>query len=264
MKEPKIIVFAKQIPDPEAPFSNVTVDVEKKEVIVDAPDVISPYDENALEAAIRIKEEMGGKITVLSMGRKVSDTVLRKTLAAGADALILLEDPAFDRLQSQSVAYVLSRAIKKIGEVDLILTGRQAGDWDSGQVGLILGELLGIPSISLARSVKVQDGSVRVEKTVPVGYEVVEAGLPAVVTVSNEVGELRYVARTKMLGLLRRPMVIPKWGVKELALEVDMLKPVQLLELSPPADMRRECVFIEGATPDDMAVKLASVFKELG
>jgi electron transfer flavoprotein beta subunit len=264
MKEPKIIVCAKQIPDPEAPFSNVTVDVEKKEVIVDAPDVISPYDENALEAAIRIKEELGGKITVLSMGRKVSDTVLRKTIAAGADTLILLEDPIFARLQSRSVAYVLSCAIKKIGEYDLILTGRQAGDWDSGQVGLILGELLGIPSINLARSVKVQDGSVVVEKSVPVGYEVVEAGLPAVVSVSNEVGELRYVARTKMLGLLRRPMVIPKWGVKELGLEGERLKVVDLIDLSPPADMGRKCVFLEGSSPEDTAGKLASVFKELG
>ena len=263
MTEPRIIVCAKQIPDPEVPFSNVSVDVDKKEVIVDAPDVISPYDENALEAAIRIKEEMGGKITVLSMGRKVSDTVLRKTIAAGADALILLEDPAFESLESRSVAYVLSRAIKKVGEYDLILTGRQAGDWDSGQVGLILAELLGIPSVSLARSIKIKEGSVLVEKTVPVGYEVVEAGLPALVTVSNEVGELRYVARSKMLGLLRRPMVIPKWGAKDLAPDGEMLTKLQLLELSPPPDMRRECVFLEGASPDEKAGKLASIFKEL-
>jgi electron transfer flavoprotein beta subunit len=264
MTEPRIIVCAKQIPDPEVPFSNVSVDVEKKEVIVDAPDVISPYDENALEAAIKIKEEMGGKITVLSMGRKVSDTVLRKTIAAGADALILIEDPAFERLESRSVAYVLSRAIKKVGEYDLILTGRQAGDWDSGQVGLILAELLGIPSISLARSIKIKEGSVLVEKTVPVGYEVVEAGLPALVTVSNEVGELRYVARSKMLGLLRRPMVIPKWGAKDLVPDGEMLTKLQLLELSPPPDMRRECVFIEGSSLEEMAGKLLSVFKELG
>jgi electron transfer flavoprotein beta subunit len=263
MKEPRIIVCAKQIPDPEAPFSNVTVHVEKKEVIVDAPDVISPYDENALEAAIRIKEELGGKITVLSMGRKVSDTVLRKTIAAGADALILLEDPAFERLESHSVARVLSRAIKKIGEYDLILTGRQAGDWDSGQVGLILAEILGIPSISLARSIKIKDGSVLVEKTIPVGYEVVEAGLPALVTVSNEVGELRYVARSKMLGLLRRPMPIPKWGLKDIFTNGETLKRVQLVELSPPPDMRRECVFIEGSSPEEKAHKLAAVFREL-
>ncbi len=263
MKEPKIIVCAKQIPDPEAPFSNVSVNVEKKQVMVDAPDVISPYDENALEAAIKIKEELGGKITVLSMGRKVSDTVLRKTVAAGADSLILLEDPAFERLESRSVAYVLSRAIKKIGEYDLILTGRQAGDWDSGQVGLLLAEVLGIPCISLARSIKIKDGSVVVEKLVPVGYEVVEAGLPALVTVSNEVGELRYVARTKMMALLRRPMTIPKWGTKQLDLSAESLHPIQLTELCPPPDMRRECVFIEGASPGEKAGKLATIFKEL-
>ena len=263
MKEPQIIVCAKQIPDPEAPFSNVSVNVEKKEVVVDAPDVISPYDENALEAALRIKEDLGGKITVLSMGRKVSDTVLRKTIAAGADALILLEDPLFEGLESNSVAYVLSCAIKKIGAYDLILTGRQAGDWDSGQVGLILSEMLDIPCISLAQSVKINDGRVVVEKTVPVGYEVVDAGLPALVTVSNEVGELRYVARSKMLGLLRRPMAIPKWGLKDLGNNATRLKKMQLMELSPPADMRRECFLIEGSSPEEQADKLASVLKEL-
>jgi electron transfer flavoprotein beta subunit len=263
MKEPNIIVCAKQIPDPEAPFSNVTVDVEKKEVIVDAPNVISPYDENALEAAIRIKEELGGKITVLSLGRKVADTVLRKTLAAGADSLILLEDPAFERLTSSSTAYVLAQAIKKIGAYDLVLTGRQAGDWDSGQVGLILAEMLGIPSISLARSVKITDGRVHVEKTVPVGYEVVEAGLPALVTVSNEVGELRYVSRTKMMALLKRPLPIPKWGVQELSADSAKLAPMQLLELAPPPDMGRACVTIEGATIQEKAERLAAVFMEI-
>jgi electron transfer flavoprotein beta subunit len=263
MKDVKIIVCAKQIPDPEVPFSNVSVNSEKKEVLVDAPDVISPYDENALEVAIKIKEELGGKITVLSMGRKVSDTVLRKSIAAGADALILLEDPAFERLQSRSIAHVLASAIKKIGGYDLILTGRQAGDWDSGQVGLILAEMLGIPSVSLARSIKVKDGCVEVEKLVPVGYEVVEAGLPALVTVSNEVGELRYVARGKMLMLLKRPMPIPKWGTTELGIRAEALRPVNLAELSPPPDMKRECVLIEGASPEEKAGKLAAVFKEL-
>jgi electron transfer flavoprotein beta subunit len=263
MKDVKIIVCAKQIPDPEAPFSNVSVNAEKKEGVVDAPDVISPYDENALEAAIKIKEQVGGKITVLSMGRKVSDTVLRKTVAAGADQLILLEDPAFERLESRSIAYVLSAAIKKIGEYDLILTGRQAGDWDSGQVGLILAETLGIPAVSLARSIKIKDSSVEVEKIVPVGYEVVEAKLPALVTVSNEVGELRYVARTKMMALLKRPMTIPKWNTKHLGLAAEALKPVQLAELCPPPDMKRDCVFIEGASPDEKADKLAAVFKGL-
>ncbi len=262
MKEPQIIVCAKQIPDPEAPFSDVTVNVEKKQVSVDAPDVISPYDENALEAAIRIKEELGGKITVLSMGRKVSDTVLRKTIAAGADSLVLLEDPLFEGLDSFSTAHVLSCAIKKIGDWDLVLTGRQAGDWDSGQVGLILGEMLDVACISLARSIKIEDGKLLVEKTVPVGYEVVESALPALVTVSNEVGELRYVARSKMLGLLRRPMTIPKWNSKDLGCDVERLRKLQLTELAPPADMGRECTLIEGSA-EEQAERLAAVLAEL-
>ncbi len=262
MKEPQIIVCAKQIPDPEAPFSDVRVDVEKMQVSVDAPDVISPYDENALEAAIRIKEELGGTITVLSMGRKVSDTVLRKTIAAGADSLVLLEDPLFEGLNSSSTAHVLACAIKKIGAWDLVLTGRQAGDWDSGQVGLILGEMLDVPCVSLARSVKIDDGKLLVEKSVPVGYEVVEAPLPALVTVSNEVGELRYVARSKMLGLLRRPMSIPKWNSKDLGCDVARLRKLQLMELVPPADMGRQCSLIEGSV-EEQACRLASVLAEL-
>ena len=96
------------------------------------------------------------------------------------------------------------------------------------------------------------------------GYEVVEAGLPALVTVSNEVGELRYVSRTRMMGLLKRPIPIPKWGTKDLVSDLGILKKVQLLELSPPPDMRRDCVIIEGASPGEKADKLAAVFKEIG
>jgi electron transfer flavoprotein beta subunit len=115
----------------------------------------------------------------------------------------------------------------------------------------------------LARSVKIKEGRVLVEKTIPVGYEVVEAGLPALVTVSNEVGELRYVARSKMLALLRRPMPIPKWNMRDLATDGETLKKLQLLELSAPPDMRRECIFIEGTSPEEKADKLAAVFKAL-
>ncbi|HIJ36548.1 MAG TPA: electron transfer flavoprotein subunit beta/FixA family protein, partial [Deltaproteobacteria bacterium] len=119
MTEIHIIVCAKQIPDPEAPLSDVSVDAKKMEVIVDAPQVISPFDENALEAAVRLKEELGGKITVLSLGKKVSDTVLRKALAADADELILLEDDHFEKLDSHSTATALAGAIRKIGDYDL-------------------------------------------------------------------------------------------------------------------------------------------------
>lgn len=261
MKELEIIVCAKQIPDPEAPLSDVRVDAEKKEVIVDAPQVISPFDENALEAALRIKEEVGAKITVLSMGKKVSDQVMRKSLAAGADKLIFLQDDAFENLDSYSTASVLADAIKKIGEYDLVLTGRQAGDWDSGQVGLILAELLGLPCVSLAREIKVKDGDVLVKKNIFGGYEEVKAKMPALVTVSNEVGELRYISRTKMLTMLKGASSIPTWKSGEFVSAGDKLQKMGIVALSSPPDMRRDCEILQGSTPVEKAEKLAAIFK---
>lgn len=262
MTDIKIIVCAKQIPDPEAPLSDVSVDAENMEVMVDAPLVISPFDENALEAAVRLKEEGGGKITVLSLGKKVSDTVLRKTIAAGADELILLQDDQFEKLDSYSTATALADAVRKIGDYDLVLTGRQAGDWDSGQVGLILGEMLALPSISLARGIQVEDGNVLVEKSVPEGYERVKAQMPALITVSNEVGELRYISRTKMLKMMRGARKIPTWNAGDIGASSDALRKMGIAALSSPPDMGRDCQFFEGS-PDDQAEKLAEVFMAL-
>jgi electron transfer flavoprotein beta subunit len=263
MKELGIIVCAKQIPDPEAPLSDVSVDAEKKEVIVDAPQVISPFDENALEAALRIKEDMGAKITVLSLGKRVSDTVLRKSLAAGADELILLQDDAFEKLDSQSVASALADAIRKIADYDLVLTGRQAGDWDSGQVGLILGEMLGLPCINLAREIKIEEESVLAKKNIPNGYEQVRTRMPALVTVSNEVGELRYISRTKMLKMLKSASSIPSWSSEDFVSAKEGLHKMDIIELSSPPDMSRNCEFLDGATPEEKADKLAAVFNAL-
>ena len=263
MKELSIIVCAKQIPDPEAPLADVTVDSEAMEVIVDAPRVISPFDENALEAALQLQEEVGGKVTVLSMGRKLSDTVLRKSLAAGADELILLQDDSFEKLDSHSTAAVLADAIRKIGDYDLILTGRQAGDWDFGQVGLILAEMLDLPCIGLAREIKVEEGNVLVKKNIPGGYEQVQTSMPALVTVSNEVGELRYISRTRMMKMLRSRVSIPSWSSEDFVSSPEGLVPMEIVELSSPPDMSRDCRFLDGATPDEKAGRLAEVFKSL-
>jgi len=262
MTEMKIIVCAKQIPDPEAPLSDVSVNSEKMEVIVDAPQVISPFDENALEAAVRIKEDVDAKIIVLSLGKKVSDTVLRKTLAAGADELILLEDDAFEKLDSHSTAAALAGAIRKIGEYDLVLTGRQAGDWDSGQVGLILGEMLALPCVNLARAIRVEDGSVVADKSLPDGYERVKAEMPALITVSNEVGELRYISRTKMLKMMKGSSSISSWKSGDIGVTPEALHKMGIAALSSPPDMGRDCQFIEGA-PNEQAGKLAEVFMAL-
>ena len=140
----RIIVCMKQVLDPEAPSSAFQIDPEAKRVIPPkgVPPVLNPFDENALEAALRIKDTQGAEITVISMGRNLAKPVVRKSLAVGVEQLILLEDDAFEELDSSSTAHVLALAIKKIGEYDLILCGREAADTDAGQVGSGIAEIL--------------------------------------------------------------------------------------------------------------------------
>jgi len=187
------IVCMKQVIDPEAPVSAFKIDAEAKRAIPPkgTPPVLNPFDENALEAALRIKGVDGGKITVVSMGRSLVKPVVKKSLAVGADELVLLEDEAFDSFDSHFTAFMLATAIKKIGEYDLIICGRQAADTDAGQVGAGIAELLGIPSITTTRKLEVADSKMRVERTVLDGYEVIEAPIPVLITVNSEIGELR-------------------------------------------------------------------------
>ncbi|MBW1824772.1 MAG: electron transfer flavoprotein subunit beta/FixA family protein, partial [Deltaproteobacteria bacterium] len=194
-----IIVCIKQVPDPEGPRDSFEINEALNQVQpIGIPPVLSLFDENALEAALRIKDTGGQdvKITVLSIGKRVSNAVMFKALAAGADELLRVEDPAFEsgKLDSFLTAKAISQAIKKIGNFDLILVGRQAADWNSGQTGIYVAGNLGIPCITLAQKVTVKSNSALVERLRTNGYEVVKTGLPAVIMVSNEVGELRYHA----------------------------------------------------------------------
>ena len=141
-----MIVCAKQVIDPEAPPASFKIDTANNRVIPPegVPPVISPFDENAVEAALRIKDKQDSKITVLSLGNNLVRDVVKKPLSMGADELVLLEDEGFVGGDSWSTAYALAMAIKKIGEYDLIFCGRQAADWDSGQVGSGIAEFLGL------------------------------------------------------------------------------------------------------------------------
>lgn len=258
MKKLKIIVCAKQVPDPEAPLAAIQIDPQAKTFSVPGhTEVINPFDENALEAALRIKDDIGAEVTVLSLGKNVSPAILRKALAVGADNLVLLKDNEFENLESFSVAYGISKAIAKLGDFDLVLTGRQAGDWDFGYTGVILGDVLGIPSISLARSVKIEDSSVVVQEAVQGGYRIVRAPMPALVTVSNEVGELRFPSLKNKLMSAKQP--VTEWTAQDLGVDVRKLQKLQITALTAPPDMSRQCRFTEGDSPEQMGEKLAEV-----
>lgn len=262
MRQLQIVVCIKQVPDPEGPVDAFTVDPEAKKVIpVGIPPVINPFDENALEAAFRIKAAFRGKVTAISMGEKLAQPVLRKALAAGADDLILLIDQHFKDLDSCSTAYVLSEAIRKIGAYDLIITGRQAGDWDFGVTGLLIAGMLQIPSVNLAQNVEMRDDGIWVEKLTRDGYELVKAPMPALVTVSSELGELRYVSIRALQSVRAKPVRVYRAG--DLDLDMQRLTSRQILNLSA-FHGQRECRFIEGDSHQQKGENLALKLREDG
>ncbi len=256
----EIIVCAKQIPDPEGPPSSFEADPENKEVKISGiPPEINPFDKNALEAAIQLKEEHGGKVTVVSLGEKLSEAVLIKALGAGADELVLVKDKKMKNLDSYSTAELLSKIIEKIGGYDLILTGRQAGDWEAGQAGILLSEFLELPGINWARDIEIENDKVRVEKVIPKGYEKVEADLPAVITASNEIGELRYVSVSTLKKAREKP--VQNWDSEKL--DLSKLDNRNITSLTSPS-RERECTIIERDTPEKAGEKLAEKLKEKG
>jgi electron transfer flavoprotein beta subunit len=263
---PNIIVCVKQIADPEAPAGSFKVDAAAKRVVPASgvSQVISPFDEQAVEAALRIKDDHGGKITVLSLGKDFAMDVIRKPLAMGADELILLQDPAFENGDSRSTAYALAMTVKKIGEYDLIFCGRQAADWDAGQVGSGIAEFLGIPSVTVAQKVELIDSKVKVARVVSDGYEVIEVSTPVLITVSNELGEPRYPKLKGIMAAARKE--VPTWTAQDIGADTSQLGAAgaraELLKLFVPVKEAR-CEFIEGDNPEDAAAKLALKLREV-
>jgi electron transfer flavoprotein beta subunit len=191
-----IVVCVKEILDPEAPAESFEIDSANNVLVATGKiaKVLNPFDEQAVEAALRIKDKLGAKVTAISAGRQMDRVVTKKPVFMGADELILLEDEGFADGDGWSTAYAIAAAIKKIGQCDLVICGRQAADSNAGQVGIGIAEFLGLPHVSVVRKIDVLNGKARVERVTCDGYEIVEVLLPALITVSNELGQARYPA----------------------------------------------------------------------
>lgn len=260
-----IIVCVKQVIDPEAPPASFKVDAGTNKMLP-APGVspvISPFDENAVEAALRIKDVQGGKITIISLGFNLRREVVKKPLSMGADELILLEDEAFAGGDSWSTANALARAIRKVGEYDLILCGRQASDWDAGQVGPGIAEILGVPSVTVAKKIEAADGKARVERVTDDGYEIIEVPLPALITVSNELGEARYPTIKGIMAAKRIEPVV--WKPADIGLDAAQVgaagRRVHLSKLFQPVH-EAKCEMVGGESLEESGVNLALKLRE--
>ena len=261
-----IVVCVKQIPNPEAAFSMLKVDEHARKVIPAAglQLVMSPFDEQAVEAALRVRESVGdAKITAVSAGPESARNALKHALAMGADEAMLVKDAIPEDAGGEATALVVARAIAHIGAVDLVLTGRQAADWDVGIVGCGIAELLGLPVITFARKVEVRGTSLSVERVLADGCETVETALPAVVTISNELGAARVPSLRETMRAARKPLIVrtaAETGLDSGEIERAAARRTRERLFVPLKEAR--CELIEGVTEKAQAAALAQRLRE--
>jgi electron transfer flavoprotein beta subunit len=254
----RIVVCAKEVLDPDAVNNyalagNLTIGADGKTPEVSAiPRLINGYDEQALEAALRLKDAgVECTISAVSIGNDQKD-LLKKCVAMGADEIVAIDADA-STLDGMATATLLAAYVEQTGGADLILCGRQASDDDQGVVPALLAEKLGMPIVPIARAVEINGDKVTVTRATPDGDEVVEGATPAVVTVTNELGEPRFpTAKQKMQARKKKPALM---SVAELGLsEADLAPQVELVKQYVP-EVLGNCEFLEGS-PEEIAKQL--------
>ena len=186
----KIVVCIKQVPD----TTEVKLDPKTNTLIRDGvPSIINPDDKAGIEAALTLKEQLGGTVTVVCMGPPQADVALREALAMGCDDAILMSDRAFGGSDTYATAHVIAAGLKTL-DYDLIITGRQAIDGDTAQVGPQIAEQLGIPQVSYAAEVKTaEDGAVVVKRQFEDRYQLLKVKTPCLITALSELAQPRYM-----------------------------------------------------------------------
>ncbi|MEW6718446.1 MAG: electron transfer flavoprotein subunit beta/FixA family protein [Chloroflexota bacterium] len=248
-----IVVCVKQVPDTAA-----RVVVEDGRVNWgEAELVLNPWDEYAVEAALRVSEEHGGPVTAISIGGGEAKEALKPALAMGCSQAILISDPALKTLDSLATAKVLAAAIKKVGGVDLAFFGRQAVDADNGVTASQVARILGwsaLTLVSVISSLDEQGRSIRVERSIEEGRQVTEGHLPAVLSMVKDFGEPRYPS---FMGIRKASKAeIPVWTVGDLGIEPPT-STVSWSEVMNPPTREVTCEIITGDSLEAMAESLA-------
>ena len=203
-----IVVCIKQTFDTEARITLTEEGrVDDRSVLL----IVNPYDEYAVEEALRLREKKGGEVTVVTVGGEKGAAALRHCLAMGADHAVLVNDPQLTDADGHTYAVVLSRVLKTM-EYDLILCGRESVDVAAAQVPSRLAELLDLPQINVVSALQIDDGTTEARRDIEGGVEVIDTALPAVISVQKGINEVRYPS-------LRLIMKAKKMPVKTMSLE---------------------------------------------
>lgn len=255
------VVCIKQVPD----TAEVRVDPKTGTLIrKGVPSIANPFDMHALEEALRVKDKAGGKVTVISMGPAQASDVIKKAISLGADQGILLCDVAFAGSDTLATSYILSQAIRQIDKkerVNLVFCGKMAIDGDTAQVGPGMATRLGYGLLTYVFKIDQVDakgGLIRARRKLEQGEEVVEAKLPALLTIVKEANEPRYASLPDLISSIRYEPVVWKKEAFQLDLKYCGLKgsPTQVKRISPPAprDITTELI-PDGETDPEKAAK---------
>jgi len=260
-----IIVCIKQILDPEVPpakfqLSPTSLEVQPPEGI---PPIMNPFDAQALELALKLKESHGGKITVLTVGNNRVEKVVKYALSMGADEGFVLSDMAFKDSDSFITSHILVKAIQKVKDYDLILCGQQSADWDEGLTGSLIAYTLDLPMVTLSKAIEVQNGGLLVTRVMLNGYQQFSVPMPALITVSNEAPRPRLPSGKGIIFAARKQ--IPVWNANDISASPSILgKPNRkLMSLAIPK-RERKCVFVSADNPAEAGAKLTAILKEKG
>lgn len=247
----KIVVCVKQVPDTAAQISVVDGQVSWG----DAPLVINPWDEYAVEAALQQAKDQGGTVTVISMGKEDETEALKHALAMGCNEAILVSDPGLAGADNVAVARVLAAAIQKVGDVSLAFFGKQAVDSDTGTLSSQVARVLDWPALTLVSAIsELSAEGVKVERAIEKGRQVVESKLPAAVSVIKDYGEPRYPS---FMGIRKAARAeIPVWNLGELGIEAPAAV-ISWPEVMNPPVQEISTEIVSGDSPAEIAAELA-------
>ena len=266
-----IVVCVKQVPD----TSEVKVDPIKGTLIrAGVPSIANPYDMHALEEALRIKDKHGARVTILSMGPAQATEVIKRSVSLGADDGVLLSDRAFAGSDTLATSHILAQAILAIDKqehVDIVFCGKMAIDGDTAQVGPGIASRLNYAVATYAigvRSVDPVKKTIVVERRLEKGVEVVEADLPALITVNKEANDIRYAALPALIESIKYE--VPVWTVEDFKLDMSQCglkgSPTQVKKIAPPTPKEVETVMVTDSVQDpaEIAKFLVDKIEEAG
>ena len=262
----RTLVCLKQVLDPDLPARDFQIDSETKEAKQGSANLVTNiFCENALETALKLRERVGGEITALCYGGEKAEDVLRKALAMTADHAALVAREGNNNPDPQAVAAVLAGAIRKLGEFDLVLVGRESGDWGVGQTGGLLAEALGMPCLSLVDDIQVDGDGLRIRRQTDIGIEIADCKPPVVLTITNHEDNVPRIPKTRdVMMSYRKPLT--KWTYGELGLGdgegEDGRSYYEVVELFVPTK-ETQCEFVEGDSLDEKVADLAGKLAEV-